>query len=89
MLYNALIATEGSVMAEPKDNLKDFEKSLQQLEKIVGHMESGELGLQDSLEQFEKGIKLAKVCQDTLANAELRVEQNGLQQTVPLEEDAD
>ena len=80
-------------MAEPKDNLKDFEKSLQQLEKIVGHMESGELGLQDSLEQFEKGIKLAKICQDTLANAELRVEQliekNGLQQTVPLEEDAD
>ncbi len=80
-------------MADTKDNLKDFEKSLQQLEKIVGNMESGELGLQDSLEQFEKGIKLAKTCQDTLANAELRVEQliekNGLQQTVPLEDDAD
>ena len=56
-------------------------------------MESGELGLQESLEQFEKGIKLAKTCQDTLASAELRVEQliekNGLQQTVPLEEDED
>ena len=80
-------------MAEQKDNLKDFEKSLQQLEKIVGKMESGELALQDSLEQFEQGIKLAKTCQDSLANAELRVEQliekNGLQQTVPLEDDAD
>lgn len=80
-------------MAEEKDKLKDFEKSLQQLEKIVGSMESGDLGLQESLEQFEKGIKLAKTCQDTLASAELRVEQliekNGLQQTVPLEADED
>lgn len=77
-------------MAESKDKLKDFEKSLQQLEKIVGNMESGELGLEESLEQFEKGINLAKTCQDTLANAELRVEQliekNGLQQTVPFED---
>ena len=77
-------------MAESKDKLKDFEKSLQHLEKIVANMESGELGLEESLEQFEKGIKLAKTCQDTLANAELRVdqliEQNGLQQTVPFEE---
>ena len=76
-------------MAESKDKLKDFEKSLQHLEKIVNNMESGELGLEESLEQFEQGIKLAKTCQDTLANAEIRVEQliekNGLQQTVPLE----
>ena len=76
-----------------QDKLKDFENSLQQLEKIVANMESGELGLEQSLEQFEKGIKLAKNCQDTLANAELRVEQliekNGLQQTVPLENHED
>ena len=77
-------------MAESKDKLKDFEKSLQHLEKIVSNMESGELGLEESLEQFEQGIKLAKTCQDTLANAEMRVEQliekNGLQQTVPFED---
>jgi exodeoxyribonuclease VII small subunit len=77
-------------MTENKDNLKHFEKSLQQLEKTVGNMESGELGLEESLEQFESGIKLARNCQDTLANAELRVEQliekNGLQQTVPFED---
>jgi len=77
-------------MAESKDKLKDFEESLLHLEKIVSNMESGELGLEDSLEQFEQGIKLAKTCQDTLANAEIRVEQliekNGLQQTVPFED---
>ena len=77
-------------MADSKDKLKDFEKSLQHLEKIVSNMETGELGLEESLEQFEKGIKLAKNCQDTLANAEISVEQliekNGLQQTVPFED---
>ncbi len=77
-------------MTDTKDNLKDFEKSLQNLEKIVSNMESGELGLEESLAQLEKGIKLARNCQDTLTNAEFRVEQliekNGLQQTVPFED---
>jgi len=86
--YYSLIASDN--MADSKDNLKDFEQSLQQLEKIVSKMESGELGLEQSLDQFEQGIKLAKNCQDTLANAELRVEQliekNGLQQTIPFED---
>lgn len=89
MHYNLAIATMSIDMAEHEDNLKNFETSLQQLEKIVSKMESGELGLEQSLQQFEQGIQLAKACQDTLANAELRVEKliekNGLQQTVPLE----
>jgi exodeoxyribonuclease VII small subunit len=79
-------------MTKTDTNLKDFEKALQQLEKIVNSMENGELGLEDSLKQFEQGIILAKNCQDTLSNAETRVEQliekNGLQQTIPFE-DAD
>jgi exodeoxyribonuclease VII small subunit len=90
MHYNRVNPIASNDMADNKDNLKDFEKSLQHLEKIVSNMESGELGLEESLEQFEKGIKLAKNCQDTLVNAELRVEQlvekNGLQQTVPFED---
>jgi exodeoxyribonuclease VII small subunit len=77
-------------MAKIENNLKDFEKAMQQLEKIVNTMESGELGLEDSLNQFEQGIKLAKSCQDTLSEAESRVEQliekNGLQQTIPFED---
>ncbi len=76
-------------MADAKKNLKDFEKSLQQLEQIVNKMESGEMGLEESLTRFEEGIKLAKQCQDTLSEAELRVEQliekNGLQQTEPFD----
>jgi len=78
-------------MPKTESNLKDFEKALQQLEKIVSRMESGELGLEESLNQFEQGIKLAKKCQDTLTDAESRVEQliekNGLQQTIPFEDE--
>ncbi|MCH7881633.1 MAG: exodeoxyribonuclease VII small subunit [Proteobacteria bacterium] len=80
-------------MSKTDNKLKDFEKSLTQLERIVSQMESGELGLEESLAQFEQGITLAKSCQDTLAKAELRVEQliekNGLQQAIPFEETGD
>ena len=77
-------------MPSSDKSIKDFEKSLQNLELIVQKMENGELGLEESLKQFEKGILLAKNCQNALSSAELKVnqliEQNGLQQTLPFEE---
>ncbi len=72
-------------------SIKDFEKSLHQLEQIVQKMEGSDLALEDSLKAFEKGIELAKNCQNALNSAELKVnqliEQNGLQQTLPFDED--
>jgi exodeoxyribonuclease VII small subunit len=77
-------------MPKTTDKLKDFEKSLTQLEQIVNQMEGGELSLEESLDQFEKGIRLAKNCQDTLSSAKIRVEKliekNGLQQTLSFDE---
>ncbi|RKZ92336.1 MAG: exodeoxyribonuclease VII small subunit [Gammaproteobacteria bacterium] len=77
-------------MSTSDKSIKDFEKSLLNLEQIVQKMESGELGLEDSLKQFEKGIQLAKNCQNALSSAELKVnqliEQNGLQKTLPFDE---
>lgn len=52
----------------------DFEAALKSLEAIVANMETQDLSLEDSLSQFEEGIKLAKQCQQTLQNAKLRVE---------------
>ncbi len=76
-----------------ENSIQDFEKSLQQLEAIVQQMENGELGLEDSLKQFEQGIKLAKNCQNALSSAELKVnqliEKNGLQQTIAFDEPHD
>jgi exodeoxyribonuclease VII small subunit len=53
---------------------KSFETSLAELEKIVGRLESGDLPLEESLELFEKGIKLSRECRTRLTNAERRIE---------------
>ena len=47
-----------------------FEDSLKELENIVSKLESGELALEKSLEQFEVGTKLYKECKDQLSIAE-------------------
>lgn len=52
----------------------DFEKSLAELEQIVERMEQGELSLDDSLKQFERGIALTRSCQTALQQAEQKVE---------------
>ncbi len=51
----------------------DFEKSLKELERLVEQLEQGELSLEASLQQFERGVQLAQSCQSTLQQAEQRV----------------
>jgi exodeoxyribonuclease VII small subunit len=51
----------------------DFESSLMELEKIAEKLESGELGLEDSIAEFEKGIKYAKFCHQKLEEAENKI----------------
>ncbi|MES1944296.1 exonuclease VII small subunit [Salinisphaera sp. PC39] len=55
--------------------LADFEKSLAELETLVENLESGDLSLEASLEKFERGVALARDCQNALKTAELRVQQ--------------
>ncbi len=52
----------------------DFEASLQALEALVRQMESGELGLEASLQAFEQGVALTRHCQTALKRAALRVQ---------------
>ena len=51
-----------------------FEKSMTELQQIVMQLEKGELSLEESLKQFEKGITIARKCQDTLTQAEQKIE---------------
>ncbi|MEE8450029.1 MAG: exodeoxyribonuclease VII small subunit [Thermodesulfobacteriota bacterium] len=51
-----------------------FEETLKQLEGIVERLEAGELALEESLEQFEEGIKLARTLAKKLAEAEKKVQ---------------
>ncbi len=50
-----------------------FEKSLKELEEIVVQLEKGELSLEQSLDYFQKGVKLSKSCSKLLDDAEQRV----------------
>tara|TARA_Y100001970_G_scaffold287409_1_gene412014 strand:+ start:2721 stop:2954 length:234 start_codon:yes stop_codon:yes gene_type:complete len=76
-------------MATKKTDI-NFEKSLEELEGIVEDLESGDLSLENSLKSFEKGIKLARQCQEQLSKAELQVqkliEENGKLKTTPLKD---
>lgn len=52
----------------------DLEKSLADLEAIVEQLESGELPLEKSLKEFERGVRLSRECQGALQDAEQRVQ---------------
>jgi len=69
----------------------DFEASLEQLEGLVSAMEAGELTLEESLQHFERGIRLTRDCQKRLAAAEQQVqvllEQQGEPSLQPFDSD--
>jgi exodeoxyribonuclease VII small subunit len=52
-----------------------FEQALQELEKVVQQLESGELSLEQSLALYERGMALAKLCEGRLDEAEQKVSQ--------------
>jgi exodeoxyribonuclease VII small subunit len=52
----------------------DFEKALEELEATVEKLERGDLSLEEALQQFERGVALARTCQTSLKQAEQKVE---------------
>ena len=54
-----------------------FEQALEQLEKIVSELESGQAPLERSIEIYERGAALKAHCEARLAAARLRVEKIG------------
>jgi exodeoxyribonuclease VII small subunit len=61
---------------QKKDDISElsFEESIKELTNIVGKIEQGQIPLQDSLEQYEKGMALIKQCRTILEKAEKRIE---------------
>jgi exodeoxyribonuclease VII small subunit len=51
-----------------------FEEAIKELTDIVSKIEQGKIPLQDSLEQYEKGMALIKHCKGILEKAEKRIE---------------
>ncbi|AKB86051.1 exodeoxyribonuclease VII small subunit [Methanococcoides methylutens] len=67
-----------------------FEEALEELENIVEHLERGQLTLDDSIDTFEKGMKLALLCNRKIEDSEKKIEQlierNGKLTTEPFSE---
>jgi exodeoxyribonuclease VII small subunit len=74
-------------MTRKKPTTQGFEQALQELEQLVEKMEQGELSLEDSLQHFERGIRLSRTCQQALREAEQKVEillrKNDREEVVP------
>ncbi len=71
---------------------KKFEAAMARLEEIVNELEKGDLPLEQSLKLFEEGIKLSRICNKRLEEAERNVEilikdKNGNIKAEPFEEE--
>ena len=65
-----------------------FEEAMQELETIVTRLESGDVPLEQSMELYQRGMKLSVLCQKKLAEAEEKM--NGMmQQDQPYVEEGD
>jgi exodeoxyribonuclease VII small subunit len=60
-------------MSDPLPSDLTFEQSLAELERIVRHLEDGQVGLEGALAHYEKGIGLLKRCYGLLSQAEQRI----------------
>lgn len=61
-------------MAKKQTPPKDFEEALKELEGILGEIERGEVGLEESLVKYERGTFLIQHCQGVLNAAEKQIE---------------
>lgn len=61
--------------SENPANAPGFEESLAQLEALIERIESGEIGLEQSIAEYERGMTLIGRCKEILEKAEQRVEE--------------
>ncbi len=64
---------QNTSISESDDTDVSFESAMIDLEALVTKIETGNLSLEDSLKEFENGIKLSRICQSALKDADRRV----------------
>jgi exodeoxyribonuclease VII small subunit len=60
-------------MSQPSSDHPSFEQALADLERLVRELEDGQIGLEESLARYERGISLLKHCYGQLQLAEQRI----------------
>ncbi|MEO0368059.1 MAG: exodeoxyribonuclease VII small subunit [Pseudomonadota bacterium] len=67
------MSAESKKESTSKEN-QSFEEAFSELEKLVKQMEAGEQNLEESLQNFERGVNLMQTCHSILKQAEQQVE---------------
>ena len=58
-------------MSKEKDN--NFESNLKKLEEIVDKLESGTIGIEESVKLYEEGMRIKKICDKKLQDIEMQI----------------
>ena len=56
------------------EETKTFESALEELEDIASELETGDLGLDDALGKYEKGVQLSRFCRKKLDEAARKID---------------
>ncbi len=66
---------DGQQASDPPAGSMTFERALAQLDETVRALEAGDLPLDEATKLYERGMRLARVCGEKLAAAELKISQ--------------
>ena len=72
-------------MSKEKDN--NFEINLKKLEVIVDKLESGDIGLEESVKLYEEGMKIKKICDNKLKDIEMQIKKIKIEDNKVTKED--
>ena len=72
-------------MTKEKNN--NFEVNLKKLEEIVDKLESGNIGLEESVKLYEEGMKIKKICDNKLKDIEMQIKKIKIEDNKVIKED--
>ena len=72
-------------MGKEKEN--NFESNLKKLELIVDKLESGDIGLEESVKLYEEGMKIKKICDKKLNDIEMQIKKIKIEDNKVVKED--
>ena len=72
-------------MIKEKEN--NFEANLKKLELIVDKLESGDIGLEESVKLYEEGMKIKKICDKKLKDIEMQIKKIKIEDNKVVKED--
>jgi len=70
-----------------KEKENNFESNLKKLEVIVDKLESGDIGLEESVKLYEEGMQIKKICDKKLKDIEMQIKKIKIEDNKVLKED--